>query len=171
MLTSPLGPALLPAVVREPFRSRNRDPSRADESVDSFLARRFGDSFARIFGSALIHGIYAADARKLSVRAAFPTLWEAEERGKGSVIRGFLSRQSMVRDDGDYDLGVVAQKMAGVSVFSFQDGLGAITAALQRHLDAKPNVSILTNTTVQSLGINPTTRAFQVHCRAVFHVG
>ena len=35
--------------------------------------------------SAMIHGIYAGDSRKLSVRAVFPQLWEAE-REFGSVI-------------------------------------------------------------------------------------
>jgi oxygen-dependent protoporphyrinogen oxidase len=61
-----------------------------DESVDSFLSRRFGDAFARTLGSALVHGIYAADSRRLSVRAAFPSLCESEARGNGSVIWGTL---------------------------------------------------------------------------------
>jgi oxygen-dependent protoporphyrinogen oxidase len=52
--------------------------------------RRFGEPFARTFGSAMVHGIYAADSRILSVRAAFPTLWDAEEKGGGSIIRGLL---------------------------------------------------------------------------------
>ena len=45
-----------------------------DESVDEFLTRHFGIDFAQLFGSALIHGIYAADTRMLSVRATFPVL-------------------------------------------------------------------------------------------------
>lgn len=35
--------------------------------------------------SAMIHGIYAGDSRRLSVRAVFPQLWEAE-RESGSVV-------------------------------------------------------------------------------------
>jgi len=33
----------------------------------------------------MVHGIYAADSRNLSVRSAFPFLWEAEKR-RGSVV-------------------------------------------------------------------------------------
>lgn len=38
----------------------------------------------------MVHGIYAANARSLSARAAFPFLWEAERRGQGSIIRGLV---------------------------------------------------------------------------------
>ena len=44
-------------------------------------------------------GVYAADARKLSVRAAFPTLWEMEERGRGSVVRGSFSRPKQIEEE------------------------------------------------------------------------
>ena len=59
-----------------------------DESVDAFFTRHFGPDFARTFGSALVHGIYATDSRVLSVRSAFSMMCELEERGKGSAVRG-----------------------------------------------------------------------------------
>lgn len=109
LFTSPLRSKLLPNIIRELFEPTNR-PSQLipgiqpdeplklsnfrviqDESLDSFLSRRFSPEFARTFGSALVHGIYAADSRKLSVRAAFPGVWKAEERGNGSVLWGMLN--------------------------------------------------------------------------------
>lgn len=84
--------ALLPAILREPFRPPNQATAQVaedDESVYSLVARRFGDEFARQYLSAILHGIYAADARSLSVRATFPFLWEAERKGRGSILRGF----------------------------------------------------------------------------------
>lgn len=66
------------------------DPSGiADESVDSFIARRFGRPVAEELASAGIHGIYAGDTRRLSVRAVLPALWELEKEW-GSVVLGAL---------------------------------------------------------------------------------
>jgi oxygen-dependent protoporphyrinogen oxidase len=39
-----------------------------------------------VLGSALSHGIYAVDARLLSVRAAFPKLWELEEKRRVDIV-------------------------------------------------------------------------------------
>ncbi|TFY70988.1 hypothetical protein EVG20_g2019 [Dentipellis fragilis] len=88
LFTSPLSSLLLGAVVKETFGVANRPEGLQDESVDAFFTRRFGEQFARVMGSALVHGIYGADSRKLSVRAAFPSMWAAEEVGRGSVVWG-----------------------------------------------------------------------------------
>ena len=112
-----------------------------DESVDAFFTRHFGSDFARTFGSALVHGIYATDSRVLSVRSAFSMMCELEERGKGSLVRGAISemlpgsrsrkggRQGAVEVEA-YELGDVPQLMKGVSVFSFQDGMQTLTDAM-----------------------------------------
>lgn len=131
------------------------DPSAdADESVDGFFTRHFGEEFARTFASALVHGIYATDSRILSVRAAFPTLREMEARGGGSVVRGAISemlsgmtrrRTTKVNDtQGQYDLGDVQETMRGVSVFSFKDGMQTLTDAMENELRTKENVDIVT---------------------------
>lgn len=90
--THPTLRGLLPAILREPFRRPNNKLSNDDddESVYSLVARRFGDRFAREYLTSIIHGIYAADARALSVRATFPSLWNAERQGRGSILRGFI---------------------------------------------------------------------------------
>ena len=147
----PLSWTLLPAILSEPFGSANRPVvPEADESVDAFLTRRFGESFARVFGSALIHGIYAADSRELSVRAAFPSLWDAETRGNGSVLLGMF-RGGGTKDEGVYELGDMVDRMKGVSVLSFKEGIEALPRALEKHLAAKENVEILKGTAVSSL--------------------
>lgn len=120
--------------------------SVGDESVDAFLSRHFGEDFALTLGSALVHGIYAADSRKLSVRAAFPTLCEAEKRGRGRVIVGsFLSSPTAAKG---YELGDMKSVMDGISVYSFRDGLSTIANALQTYLASKPNVRMLLGTGV-----------------------
>jgi oxygen-dependent protoporphyrinogen oxidase len=137
-----------------------------DESVDEFLSRRFGSEFARIFGSALVHGIYAADSRQLSVRAAFPSLWEAEGRGRGSLVTGFLrpSRVSATAevDDPPYQLGDVVEQMRGVSVYSFSQGIGALTDALLRELRTRQNVRLLGGVSATGIRMNPRTAQFEI---------
>src|SRR5262249_38806597 len=60
-----------------------------DESVEHFFCRRFGPEAAEKLGDAFVTGIYAGDARRLSLKACFPRL-AAMEQGSGSLIRGFL---------------------------------------------------------------------------------
>lgn len=144
IFTSPLRSVLLSSILKEPFRPSNRSQNLQDESVDSFLTRRFGKSFARVFGSALVHGIYAADSRMISVRAAFQALWDAEEIGSGSVVRGFLHPGRLLKraDRTDYELGTVPELMNGVSVYSFREGISTITNALVEDLRRNPRVHI-----------------------------
>ncbi|EPT02148.1 hypothetical protein FOMPIDRAFT_1144080 [Fomitopsis schrenkii] len=156
LLVSPLARTLLPGVLRDALSPANRPPpthdthatdADGDESVDAFLTRRFGAAFARTFGSALVHGIYAADARTLSVRAAFPLLVELEAKGWGSVARGMLAsafaRKPASADESGYELGEVEGLMRGVSVYSFREGMGELVDALERNLLGRPNVEIL----------------------------
>lgn len=113
-----------------------------DESVDSFLTRRFGAKVARLFGSALVHGIYAADSRRLSVRASFPSLWEAENRGKGSVITGILRKNETEGPSEAYETGDMLKIMADASVFSFKEGINQLPLSLMERLSSMPSVDL-----------------------------
>lgn len=136
--------------MKEPFRSSNRPVTITDESLDSFMTRRFGEPFARVFGSALVHGIYAGDSGKLSVRAAFPALWDAEERGGGSLVLGF-ARPAKKDPEPSYEIGVIQDLLTNTAVYSFRDGMQTICDALSRSLDIHPNVRIHCNTDVSAL--------------------
>ena len=138
-------------MLAEPFWSASRPAGADDESVDAFLTRRFGEDFARVFGSALVHGIYAADSRALSVRAAFPSLWDAETNGNGSVLWGMIRGRGAKKDEEVYELGDMPDRMKGVSVVSFKDGIEALPKALEAYLAAKHNVEILKRTHVSGL--------------------
>ena len=71
------------------WRAPARPASLEDESVHEFFVRRFGDDAALYGAGPMVSGVYAGDAKTLSVRSAFPRLWDAEARS-GSVIRDFL---------------------------------------------------------------------------------
>lgn len=62
-----------------------------DESLASFIRRRFGEEALTLFGDSLLAGIYAGDAESLSVDATFPD-FPALEREYGSVTRGVRER-------------------------------------------------------------------------------
>ena len=59
-----------------------------DESLAAFVRRRFGDEAVEYLAEPLLAGIHAGDVDRLSARALFPRLVEAE-RQHGSVIRAF----------------------------------------------------------------------------------
>ena len=90
LFTSAVSPLAKLRVLGEPFVAA-RPGALDDESVHEFFERRFGPDVARYAAGPIVSGVYADDPRTLSVRSAFPALWEAEGRG-GSVIRGFLKK-------------------------------------------------------------------------------
>jgi oxygen-dependent protoporphyrinogen oxidase len=65
------------------------DDNGDDESVHSFLSRRFSPEVARTLGDALVLGIFAGRSEQLSVKSCFPKLYELEKK-YGSVSIGML---------------------------------------------------------------------------------
>jgi oxygen-dependent protoporphyrinogen oxidase len=64
-------------------------PPEADESVASFVRRKFSDRLLDHLVGPFVSGVYAGDPEKLSIRSAFPQLYEAE-KAAGSIVRGML---------------------------------------------------------------------------------
>lgn len=63
-----------------------------DESVASFVRRRFGNEAFERMAQPLLSGIYAGDAEQMSLLATFPRLRESE-RKHGSLIRGMIKQR------------------------------------------------------------------------------
>lgn len=61
--------------------------TNGDESIASFLRRRFGREAVERVGEPLLAGIHAGDPERLSIRATFPRFAELEAR-HGSLVRG-----------------------------------------------------------------------------------
>lgn len=72
--------------LREPFI---RTRSTPNESVSEFFARRFGGEVVDYAVDPFVSGIFAGEPDRLSIKNAFPRLFELE-RDYGSVIKGFL---------------------------------------------------------------------------------
>ncbi|KAJ8516762.1 hypothetical protein ONZ45_g5976 [Pleurotus djamor] len=141
LLVSPLRSLFFRAGIRDTFQP---SLSKSDESVDAFLSRHLGEEFASTFGSALVHGIYAADSRQLSVRSAFPTLPETESRGRGRIVAGlFMPSGPTALDGPDYQLGDILSVMKDASVYSFREGLSTVVIALLRYLEGHYDFDII----------------------------
>ena len=107
---SPMGRASL---MFEAFRTCKSNDE--DETVYAFATRRFGAEFAEKVMDPLVAGMFAGDAKKLSMNSAFPTLRELE-RAHGSITRGILKARR----------GSEPAKR----LFSFRHGVGTLPQSL-----------------------------------------
>jgi len=103
----------------EPFARGSR--GGGDESVHDFAARRIGREAASVLVDAMVSGVYAGNARRLSLAATFPKM-RAMEQEHGSLFRAMLARRREARAAG-------SRKPAGGPagpggrLTSFRDGL------------------------------------------------
>jgi oxygen-dependent protoporphyrinogen oxidase len=74
----------------------------ADESIGSFMRRRFGEEATTYLAEPLLAGIHAGDVERLSIKALFPRLAETE-RTQGSLLAAFSrSAPSAASADGAF---------------------------------------------------------------------
>lgn len=117
-------------------RSRNTDVSLA-ELVRSHYTQELVDYAV----NPLIAGIYAGDPEKLSVKNAFPSLWEAE-RLKGSLPRGMMALAKAKRTPGE------PRQKGAPPIVSFRLGLQQLADTL---VAALPAGAVALNTTVETV--------------------
>ncbi|MBN1687691.1 MAG: protoporphyrinogen oxidase [Candidatus Omnitrophica bacterium] len=113
-----------------------------DESVASFIQRRFGHEILERLGQPLIGGIYSADPENLSLEATFPRFLEMEKK-HGSVTRALMS----MKQDKKSHFGKASG--ARYSLFmTLRDGMVSLVQALEK---AMPKVRILKNAEVRKV--------------------
>jgi oxygen-dependent protoporphyrinogen oxidase len=111
-----------------------------DESIASFVRRRFGREVLERLAEPLLAGIHAGDPERLSLRATFPRLAALEER-YGSVTRGLRAAPAP------------SSSAAPPSPFvSLRDGLGELVEALIARL---PATALHASSPVRSLERTP----------------
>ncbi|MGA8023180.1 MAG: protoporphyrinogen oxidase, partial [Candidatus Acidiferrales bacterium] len=87
LTSSLLAPGSRWKIATEAFK-RSKPPSE-EETVASFVRRKFGHEILEYLVAPFVSGVYAGDPEQLSLKAAFPTLDEWE-REYGSVLRGAM---------------------------------------------------------------------------------
>ncbi|OBZ83106.1 Protoporphyrinogen oxidase [Choanephora cucurbitarum] len=139
------------------FQQGQPKDGQEDESIYSFMERRFNQHAALHLMGAMTHGIYAGDVKQLSLQSTFRMLHEAERNYNG-VIRGLMKgvNTETMRERG---MAVRARdhrpewfsQLEKMSVVGFKSGLESLPERLLTWLRQRPNVEILTNEPVESI--------------------
>nr|QCQ84271.1 putative mitochondrial protoporphyrinogen oxidase 2 [Ambrosia artemisiifolia] len=117
-------------ILLEPFLWKKTKSSDEPESVGGFFQRHFGKEVVEYLIDPVVAGTSGGDPESLSMRHAFPELWDLERRF-GSIISGAF--QSMVSSRGG------KRKPSGNSKrrrgsFSFFGGMQTLTDALSKEI-------------------------------------
>jgi protoporphyrinogen/coproporphyrinogen III oxidase len=110
-----------------------RSEDDQDESIASFVRRRFGQEAVDYLAEPLLAGIHAGDVERLSIRALFPRLVDAE-RQSGSIIRSFRALRMKPSSQGAF--------------VSLPGGIGELADAL---VQAIPTETVVSGTRVTGL--------------------
>lgn len=100
-------------------------PPETDESVAAFVRRKFSDQLLERLVGPFVSGVYAGDPEKLSVRSAFPQLYEAE-KAAGSIVRGMMRIAKSKKGPRE-----------GAGLNTFNDGNERLVRALTDKIEAK----------------------------------
>src|SRR6202044_1910427 len=100
----------------EPWRKTK--PPADDESIASFVRRKFGREILDYLVAPFVSGVYAGDPEQLSLRAAFPSM-EQWEREYGSVVRGAIKSRPAGQE-----------KTTRAALCSFRKGVAELPRAL-----------------------------------------
>lgn len=116
-----------------------------DPSVYDFAKSQLGERSAELLADPVMAGIFAGDAKRLSMRSCFPGVFAAASRHNGSLTRSLLFGPSVPSKE-------MPPKRLG-SLFSFPNGMTELPTALAASLkDMGAKVS--TQTTVTRLSNN-----------------
>jgi len=113
-----------------------------DESIGAFIERRFGAEARTYLAEPLLAGIHAGDVDRLSVRALFPRLVEAEAK-HGSLLRAF--RNPAEPRPESHGRGPAIEG-------AFKSLPGGLTEMIDALVRAIGTTAIRTNTSVSSIG-------------------
>ncbi|KAF9431420.1 oxygen-dependent protoporphyrinogen oxidase [Entomortierella beljakovae] len=162
-------PLLAPKIPRAGLDLIKGASGEEDESIESFVTRRFGKGISDDLISAMVHGIYAGDVSKLSVRSTFGILYHLEKE-YGSVVLGLLMGGGAVETPWDLtlqekllaDMPETKDFLKSTSIYSFTNGLQELSDALEKDLTSKGRVTIRKDTFVSKLNFNPNSNTAEI---------
>ena len=121
LTTSLLSVATKSSIARDAFGKTK--PPQDDESIASFMRRKFTAELLDRLAGPFVSGIYAGDPERLSLRSTFPQIYEAE-KSAGSAIRGMIRAARNRKEPRERP-----------TLLSFRDGNEALVRALAAKLD------------------------------------
>jgi oxygen-dependent protoporphyrinogen oxidase len=134
----PFGPLTFGGMLRilSEFFVRSRSPQ--NESVSGFFRRRFGKQAHDRLVAPLLTGMYAANTEQLSMAAVFPRMVQMEQE-YGSLTAAML--RSFTRRTAAASASSPTKPKPRGTVFSFGDGMSALTDRMAANVTVRYNVS------------------------------
>jgi oxygen-dependent protoporphyrinogen oxidase len=126
-------------LAKEPFI---KSKSNETESIASFTERRLGKEFLDYAINPFVAGVFAGDPANLNVKAAFPKLYELEQK-YGSLIKGQLKSRKERKERKE-------QSKQSAKTFSFIEGLKELVDAIY----SKINGNIVLGAEVRNINKN-----------------
>ncbi|CUS21910.1 LAQU0S04e03620g1_1 [Lachancea quebecensis] len=171
-MSSPLGKGFGSGLLGEAFR-KGPSHKQSDETAHNFISRRFGNEHVsnNIF-SALFHGIYAGDIKKISAKRTLGAMVELEQK-QGSLVKGMIKkslsklggvsepqlpgslREYGILMDRDADgLLELHSRLKKLPMLGLQNGLETFPKALAIALENTPNVRIVSGDASSRFGMS-----------------
>jgi oxygen-dependent protoporphyrinogen oxidase len=120
-------PAAKFRLIAEPFIGRSKDGYY--QSISEFVKRRLGKEFLDYAINPFVAGVYAGNPEDLSVKSAFPKLYELEEKYGGLMIGTLRSiRERKMRAE---------KSKQSAKMLSFKNGMQVLPKAIANHLGEK----------------------------------
>lgn len=119
-----------PTLMKAILKDLSTSTSYEDESVYDFAFRRFGKKVADLFIDPLVLGIYAGNAKELSIKACFP-LWKKWEQEHGSVLKGLFKQKKKVHESS------FVRSLQSYPMISFKHGMETLTKRLESTFKGK----------------------------------
>ena len=120
-------PAAKLRLLAEPFIGRSKDGYY--QSISDFVTRRLGKEFLDYAINPFVAGVYAGNPEELSVKSAFPKLYELEEKYGGLIVGTIRSIRERKRR--------AEKSKQSAKMLSFKDGMQVLPKAIARHLSGK----------------------------------
>ena len=162
LLSEPIFNGLISSALTEVAKSP-RPNELQDESVGSFISRRFGSNLADNIVSAVFHGVYAGDIYNLSARTILAGVWQLELQYQ-SIVKGVISAaMGATAPVALEDLAIIKKHKSRPprsdaieaakqsSVFTFRGGIGELADRLESKLAESPRVSIKRRTIAEHI--------------------
>lgn len=125
--TKLFSPAAKLRLLTEPLMKRSKDGYY--QSISEFVKRRLGKEFLDYAINPFVAGVYAGNPDELSVKSAFPKLYELEEKYGGLIIGTLRSvRERKKRAE---------KSKQSAKMFSFKNGMHIFPRAITEHLNNK----------------------------------
>jgi oxygen-dependent protoporphyrinogen oxidase len=109
----------------------------AEETVYEFGRRRLGESFATCLLDPMVSGIFAGNAKELSLSAVFPKMVEME-REFGGLFKALIAKQKEAKRNGKVSGGPAG---ANATLTTFKSGMGELTQTLSAQLADRIHVA------------------------------